>query len=81
MADIFISAMLGALWVNLEFDDGATAEGLVPNLPSEVRAAEPRSALGLAAVAGKEGLILSRLHAEKPGRPATRRLPRSRPRC
>jgi hypothetical protein len=30
-----LAAMLGALWVNLEFDDGATAEGLVPNLPSE----------------------------------------------
>jgi hypothetical protein len=34
-----LAAMLGALWVNLEFEDGATAEGLVPNLPSEVRAA------------------------------------------
>ncbi len=34
-----LAAMLGALWVNLEFEGGATAEGLVPNLPSEVRAA------------------------------------------
>src|ERR1700730_9157767 len=31
--------MLGALWTNKEFDDGATAEGLVQNIPSEVRAA------------------------------------------
>src|SRR5271169_2137475 len=34
-----LAAMLGALWVNLEFEDGATAEGLVANLPPEVRAA------------------------------------------
>jgi hypothetical protein len=34
-----LAAMLGALWTNLEFDDGATAEGLVHNMPSEVRAA------------------------------------------
>jgi hypothetical protein len=34
-----LAAMLGALWVNLKFDDGAIAEGLVPNMPSEVRAA------------------------------------------
>ena len=34
-----LAAMLGALWINLEFEGGATAEGLVPNLPSEVRAA------------------------------------------
>jgi len=31
--------MLGALWTNLEFDDGATAEGLVQDIPPEVRAA------------------------------------------
>jgi len=34
-----LASMLGALWTNLEFDDGATAEGLVQNMPSEVRAA------------------------------------------
>jgi hypothetical protein len=34
-----LAAMLGALWINLEFDDGAAAEGLVQNMPSEVRAA------------------------------------------
>src|ERR1700736_451565 len=34
-----LAAMLGALWTNLEFDDGATAEGLVQSMPSEVRAA------------------------------------------
>ena len=31
--------MLGALWTNIEFHDGATAEGLVHNMPSEVKAA------------------------------------------
>jgi hypothetical protein len=31
--------MLGALWTNLEFNDGATAEGLVQSMPGEVRAA------------------------------------------
>src|SRR5271169_2150283 len=34
-----LAAMLGALWANLEFDDGATAEGLVQGMPSEIRAA------------------------------------------
>ena len=34
-----LAAMLGALWTNLEFDDGATAEGLIQSTPSEVRAA------------------------------------------
>jgi hypothetical protein len=34
-----LAAMLGALWTNLQFDDGATAEGLVQGMPSEVRAA------------------------------------------
>jgi hypothetical protein len=34
-----LAAMLGALWTNLEFDDGATAEGLIQNTPTEVRAA------------------------------------------
>lgn len=32
-------SMLGALWTNLEFEDGATAEGLIHSLPSDVRAA------------------------------------------
>src|SRR5437763_3318052 len=32
-----LAAMLGALWTNLEFDDGATAEGLIQNTPTEVR--------------------------------------------
>ena len=31
--------MLGALWINLEFDDGATAEGLIRSIPTEARAA------------------------------------------
>jgi hypothetical protein len=34
-----LAAMLGALWTNMEFDDGATAEGLIPSIPPEVRAA------------------------------------------
>jgi hypothetical protein len=34
-----LAAMLGALWTNLEFDDGATAEGLIQSVPLEVRAA------------------------------------------
>ena len=34
-----LANMLGALWTNLSFDDGATAEGLIPALPAEVRAA------------------------------------------
>jgi hypothetical protein len=34
-----LAAMLGALWTNLQFEDGATAEGLVQSMPSEVRAA------------------------------------------
>jgi hypothetical protein len=33
-----LAAMLGALWTNLEFDDGATAEGLVQSMPTEVKA-------------------------------------------
>ena len=33
-----LAAMLGALWTNFEFDDGATAEGLVQAMPSEVKA-------------------------------------------
>src|SRR5271165_6893188 len=34
-----LAAMLGTLWTNLQFEDGATAEGLVQDMPSEVRAA------------------------------------------
>jgi hypothetical protein len=34
-----LAAMLGALWTNFEFEDGATAEGLVQSMPAEVRAA------------------------------------------
>jgi hypothetical protein len=34
-----LATMLCALWTNLQFDDGATAEGLVQGVPSEVRAA------------------------------------------
>lgn len=34
-----LAAMLGALWTNLRFDDGATAEGLIHDMPGEVRAA------------------------------------------
>ena len=33
-----LASMLAALWTNLEFDDGATAEGLVHHLPTEVLA-------------------------------------------
>ena len=33
-----LASMLGALWTNLEFPDGATAEGLVHHLPPEVGA-------------------------------------------
>ena len=33
-----MASMLAALWTNLEFDDGATAEGLIPHLPPEVSA-------------------------------------------
>src|ERR1700730_4356018 len=34
-----LATMLGALWTNIEFDDGATAEGLIHNMPSDVKAA------------------------------------------
>jgi hypothetical protein len=33
-----LAAMLGALWTNIEFHDGATAEGLVHDMPSDVKA-------------------------------------------
>ena len=33
-----LASMLAALWTNLEFPDGATAEGLVHHLPTEVAA-------------------------------------------
>ena len=33
-----LANMLAALWTNLEFNDGATAEGLIPDLPPEVTA-------------------------------------------
>jgi hypothetical protein len=33
-----LANMLASLWTNLEFSNGATAEGLVPDLPSEVAA-------------------------------------------
>jgi hypothetical protein len=33
-----MAGMLAALWTNLKFEDGATAEGLIPHLPPEVLA-------------------------------------------
>ncbi|WP_366656606.1 BREX system P-loop protein BrxC [Fodinicurvata sp. EGI_FJ10296] len=33
-----LASMLAALWTNFEFVDGATAEGLIPHLPTEVAA-------------------------------------------
>ncbi|WP_095085237.1 BREX system P-loop protein BrxC [Mesorhizobium sophorae] len=33
-----LASMLASLWTNLEFPDGATAEGLIPHLPPEVSA-------------------------------------------
>jgi hypothetical protein len=33
-----LASMLAALWTNLRFPDGATAEGLIPHLPHEVTA-------------------------------------------
>lgn len=33
-----LASMLAALWTNLTFEDGATAEGLVPSLPKDVAA-------------------------------------------
>jgi hypothetical protein len=33
-----LASMLASLWTNLEFSDGATAEGLIPHLPPEVSA-------------------------------------------
>jgi hypothetical protein len=33
-----LASMLSALWTNLRFPDGATAEGLIPHLPPEVTA-------------------------------------------
>lgn len=33
-----LAGMLAALWTNLTFQDGATAEGLIPHLPPEVSA-------------------------------------------
>lgn len=32
-----LAKMLGALWTNLKFDDGAAAEGLIHNIPPDVR--------------------------------------------
>lgn len=34
-----LASMLGALWTNIAFADGSTAEGLISNLPTEVKAA------------------------------------------
>jgi hypothetical protein len=34
-----LASMLGALWTDLRFDDGASAEGLVHDIPDDVRAA------------------------------------------
>jgi limonene-1,2-epoxide hydrolase len=34
-----LASMLGALWSDLHFDDGASAEGLVSDMPEDVRAA------------------------------------------
>jgi hypothetical protein len=34
-----LASMLGALWTNLHFDDGASAEGLVHGMPDDARAA------------------------------------------
>jgi hypothetical protein len=34
-----LASMLGALWADLHFDDGASAEGLVHDMPDDVRAA------------------------------------------
>ena len=33
-----LASMLAALWTNFEFDDHATAEGLIPHIPPEVEA-------------------------------------------
>lgn len=33
-----LASMLASLWTNISFDDGATAEGLIPHLPPEVAA-------------------------------------------
>src|SRR6185436_8136766 len=33
-----LAGMLAALWTNIEFPDGATAEGLIPHFPPEVSA-------------------------------------------
>ncbi len=33
-----LASMLAALWTNIQFPDGATAEGLIPHLPPEVAA-------------------------------------------
>ncbi len=42
-----LASMLAALWTNLTFEDGATAEGLVPHIPEEV--AQPLKELRIAA--------------------------------
>src|SRR5262249_53566554 len=34
-----LAAMLAALWTDLRFDNGATAEGLIHNIPEDLRAA------------------------------------------
>ena len=51
-----LASMLASLWTNLNFDDGATAEGLIPGLPPsvtaplrELRVATQRSGGALAA--------------------------------
>jgi hypothetical protein len=33
-----LASMVAALWTNLQFSNGATAEGLVPHIPPEVTA-------------------------------------------
>lgn len=42
-----LASMLASLWTNLTFEDGATAEGLVQNIPEEV--AQPLKELRIAA--------------------------------
>lgn len=56
-----LAAMLGALWTNIELPDGSTAEGLIHDLPGEVKAAlaelraGARRAGGVLAVGGTMG--------------------------
>jgi hypothetical protein len=64
-----LAAMLGALWTNLPFDDGATAEGLIHGMPSEVRASLRELRANAARARGRRRDLGSGRAASGQGRP------------